>query len=60
MHSGHFEMVRMTTNRKMDASRMFAVWRVDGPWQPLTKKVNLYLFPFILNYYICCIICFSY
>nr|CAG4638729.1 EOG090X0DE4 [Cyclestheria hislopi] len=38
MHSGHFEMIRMTVNRKMDPSKMFAIWRVDAPWQPLTKK----------------------
>lgn len=35
---GHFEMVRLTIGRKMDSSRMFAVWRVDSPWQPVTKK----------------------
>ena len=39
MHSGHFEMVRMTISRKMDISRMYAIWRVDPPWQPLTFKV---------------------
>lgn len=35
---GHFEMIRMTLGRKMDTDRMFAIWRVDPPWQPLTKK----------------------
>lgn len=34
----HFEMVRMTLGRKIDVSRMFAIWRVDPPWQPITKK----------------------
>ncbi|KAL3270216.1 hypothetical protein HHI36_009272 [Cryptolaemus montrouzieri] len=34
---GHFEMIRLTIGRKMDNSRMFAVWRVDAPWQPVTK-----------------------
>nr|CAG4649675.1 EOG090X0DE4 [Scapholeberis mucronata]SVE93876.1 EOG090X0DE4 [Scapholeberis mucronata] len=38
LRAGHMEMIRMTVNRKMDASRMFAVWRVDAPWQPLTRK----------------------
>nr|CAG4650475.1 EOG090X0DE4 [Sida crystallina] len=38
LHSGHMEMIRMTVNRKMDPKRMFAIWRVDPPWQPLTKK----------------------
>ncbi|CAG9857133.1 unnamed protein product [Phyllotreta striolata] len=35
---GHFEMIRLTIGRKMDANRMFAIWRVDAPWQPITKK----------------------
>nr|CAG4635059.1 EOG090X0DE4 [Alona affinis] len=38
LRSGHFDMIRMTINRKMDPSKMFAVWRVDPPWQPLTRK----------------------
>ncbi|XP_050293401.1 39S ribosomal protein L16, mitochondrial [Anthonomus grandis grandis] len=35
---GHFEMMRLTIGRKMDTNRMFAVWRVDAPWQPVTKR----------------------
>ncbi|XP_076452431.1 large ribosomal subunit protein uL16m-like [Babylonia areolata] len=35
---GHLEMIRLTINRKMDESRMFAVWRVDQPWKSITKK----------------------
>ncbi|XP_011873521.1 PREDICTED: 39S ribosomal protein L16, mitochondrial [Vollenhovia emeryi] len=35
---GHFEMIRMTIGRKLDQQRMFAIWRVDPPWQPVTKK----------------------
>ncbi|XP_074036296.1 mitochondrial ribosomal protein L16 [Leptinotarsa decemlineata] len=35
---GHFEMMRQIIGRKIDASRMFAIWRVDAPWQPLTKQ----------------------
>lgn len=35
---GHFEMIRMGILRKMDQNRMFAIWRVDPPWQPVTKK----------------------
>lgn len=35
---GHFEMMRLGIGRKMDISRMFAVWRVEAPWQPITKK----------------------
>ena len=37
---GHFEMIRLTLGRKMDTNKMFAVWRVDPPWQPCTKKVS--------------------
>lgn len=39
MKWGHFEMVRLGVLRKMDQNRMFAVWRIDAPWQPITKKV---------------------
>ncbi|CAL8074837.1 unnamed protein product [Orchesella dallaii] len=35
---GHYEMLRLTIGRKIDASRMFAIWRIDPPWQPVTKK----------------------
>ena len=24
--------------RKLDESRMFAMWRIDGPWQAISKK----------------------
>jgi large subunit ribosomal protein L16 len=41
MKWGHFEMVRLGILRKMDQNRMFAIWRIDGPWQPVTKKVLL-------------------
>ncbi|KAJ3642647.1 hypothetical protein Zmor_025410 [Zophobas morio] len=34
----HFEMMRLAIGRKIDPQRMFAVWRVDSPWQPLTRK----------------------
>ncbi|CAO1428861.1 unnamed protein product [Diamesa serratosioi] len=35
---GHFEMMRLGIGRKLDINRMFAIWRVDAPWQPLTKQ----------------------
>jgi large subunit ribosomal protein L16 len=38
MHHGHFEMVRNGINRKLDESKMFAVWRIDAPWKPITRK----------------------
>ncbi|GAB1863684.1 Large ribosomal subunit protein uL16m [Camponotus japonicus] len=34
----HFEMIRLKLGRKLDQDRMFAIWRVDPPWQPVTKK----------------------
>lgn len=38
MRFGHFEMIRLTLGRKIDTDRMFAIWRIDPPWQPITKK----------------------
>ena len=38
MHFGHIEMVRLGVNRKIEESRMFAEWRIDAPWKPITKK----------------------
>ena len=38
MKAGHFEMVRNTTNRKLEENRMFAIWRIDPPWKSVTKK----------------------
>lgn len=38
MRWGHFEMLRLSIGRKMDVNRMFTIWRVDAPWQPLTRK----------------------
>lgn len=35
---GHIEVIRNTIGRKIDVNRMFAIWRVDPPWQPVTKK----------------------
>ncbi len=35
---GHLEGTRLAINRKMEDSRMFARWRIDSPWKPLTKK----------------------
>ncbi|KAB0794546.1 hypothetical protein PPYR_11385 [Photinus pyralis] len=34
----HFEVMRLGIGRKMDTQRMFAIWRVDAPWQPVTKR----------------------
>ena len=39
MQHGHFEMVRLTINRFIgDNDHMFARWRVNAPFKPVTKK----------------------
>jgi large subunit ribosomal protein L16 len=38
MRWGHFEMIRLSVGRKMDVSRMFCIWRIDAPWQPVTRR----------------------
>uniref|UniRef100_V9LA05 Large ribosomal subunit protein uL16m n=1 Tax=Callorhinchus milii TaxID=7868 RepID=V9LA05_CALMI len=38
LHWGHFEMMRLTINRRMDAKTMFARWRVNAPFKPITRK----------------------
>lgn len=34
----HIELARLHIGKKMDTDRMFAIWRIADPWQPLTKK----------------------
>ena len=38
MKFGHIEAVRFIIARKLDESKMFALWRIDPPWLPVTKK----------------------
>ncbi|XP_063360043.1 large ribosomal subunit protein uL16m [Cydia amplana] len=38
MRHEHFEMARLVVARKLDMKRMYAIWRIDPPWQPVTKK----------------------
>ncbi|XP_006011708.1 39S ribosomal protein L16, mitochondrial [Latimeria chalumnae] len=38
LHWGHFEMMRLTINRRMDPKTMFATWRVSAPYKPITRK----------------------
>ncbi|KAI5741661.1 hypothetical protein M8J76_015851 [Diaphorina citri] len=38
MNYRHFETIRFAMMRKLDVKKMFAVWRVDPPWLPVTKK----------------------
>ncbi|KAJ1531017.1 hypothetical protein ONE63_005849 [Megalurothrips usitatus] len=35
---GHTEMMRLKISRKLDTSCAFAIWRIDDPWQPITKR----------------------
>ncbi|XP_046360234.1 39S ribosomal protein L16, mitochondrial-like [Haliotis rufescens] len=35
---GHYEALRLTIGRRMDESRMFAIWRIDQPWKSVSKK----------------------
>ena len=37
MEHRHFEVIRQFINRHFDEKRMFAVWRVEAPWRPITK-----------------------
>lgn len=34
----HFENIRMNIVKTMDIKKMFAIWRVDPPWLPVSKK----------------------
>lgn len=40
MKHNHFEVIRKRLLADLDYSRMFAIWRVDPPWQPCTKRVK--------------------
>ncbi|XP_054717703.1 39S ribosomal protein L16, mitochondrial-like isoform X2 [Uloborus diversus] len=35
---GSIEVIRNTVNRELDTRRMFAVWRIDPLWKPVSKK----------------------
>lgn len=38
IHWGHVEMMRLTINRKLDSKTMFARWRINAPYKPITRK----------------------
>ncbi|KAJ2952849.1 hypothetical protein O0L34_g7214 [Tuta absoluta] len=38
MKHEHFEMARLVVARRLNQKIMFAIWRIDPPWQPITKK----------------------
>ncbi|XP_022185449.2 39S ribosomal protein L16, mitochondrial [Nilaparvata lugens] len=35
---GHLEMIRNTLSRQIDQKRMFLQWRIDAPWQAISKR----------------------
>lgn len=43
MKFNHFEMIRMAILKNVDYNKVFAIWRVPSPWQPITKKVRIYI-----------------
>ncbi|CAK9827223.1 39S ribosomal protein L16, mitochondrial [Anthophora retusa] len=34
----NFEMIRLMVLRHVDYQRVFAIWRIPDPWQPISKK----------------------
>jgi len=38
LHHGHFEMIRIGINKNIEESKMFAIWRIEAPWKPVTRK----------------------
>lgn len=38
LHWGHMEMMRLTINRRIDPRSTFALWRIDAPHKPITRK----------------------
>ncbi|RWS02588.1 39S ribosomal protein L16: mitochondrial-like isoform X1 [Dinothrombium tinctorium] len=38
LYPGHINVIRNTINRALKPQRMFAVWRIDAPWKPVSKK----------------------
>ncbi|KAG9468767.1 large ribosomal subunit protein uL16m isoform X2 [Eleutherodactylus coqui] len=38
LHWGHFEMIRLTLNRKFDLKTTFSNWLIEAPHKPITRK----------------------
>ncbi|XP_056387712.1 39S ribosomal protein L16, mitochondrial isoform X1 [Hyla sarda] len=38
LHWGHFEMMRLTLNRKFDPRTTFSNWLIEAPHKPITRK----------------------
>ncbi|KAM3913829.1 large ribosomal subunit protein uL16m [Leptodactylus fuscus] len=38
LHWGHFEMMRLTLNRKFDPRTTFSNWLIEAPSKPITRK----------------------
>ena len=39
LRSSHVDNMRLQVIRKMDEKKTFAYWRIDAPWQSVSKKV---------------------
>ncbi len=52
MKLAHFEVIRQAFLKKLDFKRMFAVWRVDAPWQACTKRVGILFFRSNYSYFL--------
>jgi large subunit ribosomal protein L16 len=35
----HINLIRTSVNHHLNVAKMFAVWRIEPPWKPVTKKV---------------------
>ncbi|MCL4123839.1 UNVERIFIED_CONTAM: hypothetical protein GTU68_049734 [Idotea baltica] len=38
LRHGHLEMIRLGISRRINTKKMFAIWRVESPWKPHSKK----------------------
>ena len=36
----HINLIRTVINKHMDKRKMFAVWRIEAPWKPVTRKAQ--------------------
>lgn len=34
----HINLIRTVVNKHMDVNKMFAIWRIEPPWKPVSKK----------------------
>lgn len=36
----HINLIRDVINKHLDVKKMFAVWRIESPWKPISKKAQ--------------------